>query len=82
MTAFRIDQLILLAELFYERGNNHEFMSLVKELAPPGDLAGSTTFPFEFQNVEKQHETYSGINARLRCDEPISAICAESAQLL
>ena len=54
-------------ELFYERGNSHEFMSLVKELAPPGELLNSTNFDFEFQNVEKTYETYSGLNARLRC---------------
>lgn len=53
-------------ELFYERGNSHEFMSLVKELAPPGELPGSTNYDFEFQNVEKMYETYSGMNARLR----------------
>ena len=54
-------------ELFYDRGNHHEFATTVKELAPPGDLMKSTTFDFEFHNVEKQHETYTGINVRLRC---------------
>lgn len=54
------------AELFYDRGNHHEFTSLVKELAAPGDLTRSMTYDFEFQNVEKQHETYTGINVRLR----------------
>jgi len=53
-------------QLFYDRANHHEFTSLVKELAAPGDLQRSTTFDFEFNNVEKQHETYTGINARLR----------------
>jgi vacuolar protein sorting-associated protein 26 len=65
----------VLSELYYEKGNNYEFMSLVKELAPPGELPGSTTFNFEFQNVEKTYETYSGINVRLRfatCPEPNS----------
>ena len=42
-------------------------MSLVKELAPPGELAASINYDFEFQNVEKMYETYSGLNARLRC---------------
>lgn len=53
-------------QLFYDRANHHEFTSLVKELAAPGDLQRSTNFDFEFNNVEKQHETYTGINARLR----------------
>ena len=54
-------------ELFYDRGNHHEFTSLVKELSPPGELLKSTTYDFEFKNVEKPHETYTGINVRLRC---------------
>lgn len=53
-------------ELFYDRGNHHEFTSLVKELAPPGELVRSSTFEFDFKNVEKPHETYTGINVRLR----------------
>eukprot|EP00051_Salpingoeca_urceolata_P031911 m.13535 g.13535 ORF g.13535 m.13535 type:complete len:315 (+) comp4580_c0_seq1:154-1098(+) len=53
-------------ELFYDRGNHHEFTSLVKELMPAGEMAGSKTFDFEFQNVEKQFETYTGTNVRLR----------------
>jgi vacuolar protein sorting-associated protein 26 len=44
-----------------------EFACLVRELAPPGFLTGSTSFPFEYANVEKQHESYDGINIRLRC---------------
>lgn len=59
-------EFIGLIELFYDRGNHHEFMSLVKELAPPGEMSRSQTFDFEFPNAEKQHETYSGINVRLR----------------
>ena len=53
-------------ELYYDRGNHHEFATLVKELAAPGDLMKSTVYDFEFHNVEKQHETYTGINVRLR----------------
>ena len=44
----------------------HHARDQVKELAAPGDLQRSTNFDFEFNNVEKQHETYTGINARLR----------------
>jgi hypothetical protein len=33
----------------------------------PGELADSKVYNFEFANVEKQHETYSGNNVRLRC---------------
>ena len=53
-------------ELYYDRGNHHEFTSLLKEVAPPGELSHSVTFPFEFLNVEKPYESYSGSNVRLR----------------
>ena len=50
----------------YERGNPHEFTSLVRDLAPPGDLTTNKTFDFEFVNVEKPFETYTGANVMLR----------------
>ena len=50
----------------YDRGNPYEFTSLVRELEPPGELTESKTYPFEFGNVEKQYETYTGNNVRLR----------------
>ena len=56
----------LFSELFYDRGNHHEFTSLVRDLAPPGELTQSTNYDFEFVNVEKPYETYTGANVRLR----------------
>ncbi|KAB7507310.1 Vacuolar protein sorting-associated protein 26B-like [Armadillidium nasatum] len=53
-------------ELYYDRGNHHEFASLVKELARPGELTNNTSFDFEFNQVEKPYESYSGTNVRLR----------------
>ncbi|XP_037288347.1 vacuolar protein sorting 26 isoform X2 [Rhipicephalus microplus] len=53
-------------ELYYDRGNHHEFASLVKELARPGDLAQNASYSFEFVNVEKPYESYTGSNVRLR----------------
>lgn len=54
-------------ELFYDRGNHHDFTSLQYDLAPPGALVQETnTFPFEFLGAEKQYESYNGINVRLR----------------
>uniref|UniRef100_A0A8D8XGD1 Vacuolar protein sorting-associated protein 26 n=1 Tax=Cacopsylla melanoneura TaxID=428564 RepID=A0A8D8XGD1_9HEMI len=53
-------------ELYYDRGNHHEFVSLVKELARPGELIQNTTYKFEFLNVEKPFESYTGSNVRLR----------------
>jgi len=53
-------------ELYYDRGNHHEFLSLVKELARPGELTQNTSFDFEFSQVEKPFECYTGANVRLR----------------
>uniref|UniRef100_A0A1I8PVE8 Vacuolar protein sorting-associated protein 26 n=1 Tax=Stomoxys calcitrans TaxID=35570 RepID=A0A1I8PVE8_STOCA len=53
-------------ELFYDRGNHHEFKCMTKALARPGDLLQNTSYPFEFPNVEKQFEIYNGSNVRLR----------------
>ncbi|XP_047103205.1 vacuolar protein sorting-associated protein 26B-like isoform X2 [Schistocerca piceifrons] len=53
-------------ELYYVRGNHHEFTSLVKELACPGELMQNMSYAFEFLNVEKPLELYTGSNVRLR----------------
>jgi vacuolar protein sorting-associated protein 26 len=54
------------AELFYDRGNHYEFLSLVQELAVPGEMRQPQSHDFEFKNVEKQYESYHGINVKLR----------------
>jgi vacuolar protein sorting-associated protein 26 len=54
------------AEMFFDRGTHYEFLSLGQELAAPGDLQHPQAFDFNFKNVEKQYESYSGINVRLR----------------
>ncbi|KAM5132138.1 vacuolar protein sorting-associated protein 26B [Mantella aurantiaca] len=53
-------------ELYYDRGNHHEFVSLVKDLARPGELSQSQSFDFEFTHVEKPYESYTGQNVKLR----------------
>lgn len=53
-------------ELYQDRGNHHEFTSLVKDLARPGEMTQNTSFSFEFVNVEKPYESYTGSNVRLR----------------
>nr|CAG4640833.1 EOG090X05H4 [Eulimnadia texana] len=53
-------------ELYYDRGNHHEFTSLVKELARPGELQHNASYDFDFSQVEKPYESYTGINVKLR----------------
>lgn len=55
-----------LIELNQDRGTHHEFASLVKDLAKPGELTHNASYPFEFVNVEKPHESYTGRNVNLR----------------
>lgn len=59
-------QLLGQIELASERGQHHEFVSLVRELAPPGELATLKTYPFEFRNVEMQYDSYRGQQVRCR----------------
>ena len=59
-------ELIGLIELLQDRSNTYEFTSLVRELEAPGELHGSKAYPFEFTGVDKQFESYDGINVRLR----------------
>lgn len=57
---------VVLPELYYDRGNHHEFVSLVKDLARPGEITQSQAFDFEFTHVEKPYESYTGQNVKLR----------------
>lgn len=61
-------QLIGQIELASERGSPHDFVSLVRELAPPGDVATAAQKPltFEFRNVEMQNDSYRGLQVRCR----------------
>jgi vacuolar protein sorting-associated protein 26 len=56
----------MITEMFFDRGNHYEFLSLGQELAAPGELQHPQTFDFNFKNVEKQYESYNGINVKLR----------------
>ncbi|VDD90870.1 unnamed protein product, partial [Enterobius vermicularis] len=53
-------------EIYYDRGNQHDFISMVKELARPGEITQNTSFAFDFQQVEKPYESYIGTNVKLR----------------
>ncbi|CAK0784709.1 hypothetical protein CVIRNUC_007913 [Coccomyxa viridis] len=59
-------QLLGQIELASERGHPHTFISLVRDLAPPGELTSPQTHPFEFANAEMQYDSYRGLQVRLR----------------
>ena len=53
------------AELYYDRGNHHEFVHQVAIVATPGTIQGSQEYEFDF-NQSKPYETYNGVNVRCR----------------
>uniref|UniRef100_A0A3Q3BPC9 VPS26, retromer complex component A n=1 Tax=Kryptolebias marmoratus TaxID=37003 RepID=A0A3Q3BPC9_KRYMA len=64
---YRAGQISLLySKLFSDKSNTHEFVDLVKELALPGELTQNRSYDFEFMQVEKPYESYTGANVRLR----------------
>jgi vacuolar protein sorting-associated protein 26 len=59
-------QLIGQIELAAERGHPHDFVSLARDLSPPGELTSQQLLPFEFNSVEMEHDSYRGLQVRLR----------------
>lgn len=53
-------------EVYYDRGNQNDFINLSKELARPGELTQNTQFNFCFNNVSKPFDSYVGTNVKLR----------------
>jgi len=66
MAACDTSWLAVCAELYYDRGSHQEFTSLVRELARPGELTQNASYDFEFVQVEKPYESYTGTNVKLR----------------
>jgi len=58
-------ELIGQVELLDEK-TAYEFTTNVRELEPPGEVKEDKSWPFDFQNVEKQFDSYSGLKVRLR----------------
>lgn len=52
-------------ELTFDRENS-EFTTLERNLDDPGTITGTKQYRFEFTNVEKRYDTYSGVNVNLR----------------
>lgn len=51
----------------HEGKPNYDFVSLSKELSPPGTLYDSfVEVPFLFKNMDKEHESYKGRNVAVR----------------
>lgn len=59
-------RLLTCAEMFYDRGHHFDFISMAQEMAAPGELRHTVSYDFEFKNIEKQYESYWGVNVKLR----------------
>ena len=59
-------ELVGQIEFIFDRGNPHEFQTVFRDLEPAGELTSDKVYAFDFSNVEKPNETYSGNNIRLR----------------
>jgi vacuolar protein sorting-associated protein 26 len=49
-----------------DKSGSYDFFSITKDLEPPGALYESKSYRFKFGAVDKQNETYSGVNVRMR----------------
>lgn len=59
-------ELIGQIELYYDRSNHHVFISLSKLLSYPGEITENMSIDFNFPAVDKPHESYNGVNVKLR----------------
>jgi vacuolar protein sorting-associated protein 26 len=59
-------ELVGQVEMLNDKSNSYDFFSITKDLEPPGTMYESKQYKWKFGAVDKQNETYSGINVRLR----------------
>eukprot|EP00929_Paragymnodinium_shiwhaense_P016625 TRINITY_DN125137_c0_g1_i1.p1 TRINITY_DN125137_c0_g1~~TRINITY_DN125137_c0_g1_i1.p1 ORF type:complete len:301 (+),score=86.70 TRINITY_DN125137_c0_g1_i1:166-1068(+) len=59
-------ELIGQVDMLHDKSSSYDFFAITKDLEPPGALYESKQYKFKFGAVDKQNETYSGINVRMR----------------
>ncbi|CAE8614973.1 unnamed protein product, partial [Polarella glacialis] len=59
-------ELVGQVEMLSDKSGSYDFFSITKDLEPPGSMYESKQYKWKFGAVDKQNETYSGINVRLR----------------
>ena len=64
-TGIRVE-LIGVIENLYDKNQTMQFLTLMRDLEPPGALTENVTYDFQFNRVEKQFESYNGIVVRVR----------------
>eukprot|EP00347_Sterkiella_histriomuscorum_P007696 403347921 len=59
-------ELVGIIENSLDAKQNQQFVSIVRDLEPPGELNDNVSYDYTFSRVEKPFETYNGINVKLR----------------
>ena len=59
-------EVIGIIELFQDKSNQYEFLSEAILLAGPEVVTTNRSYEFSFNNVNKPHESFSGINVNCR----------------
>lgn len=59
-------ELIGQVEMLRDKSGSYDFFSITKDLDPPGTTFETKRYKWKFGLVDKQNETYCGINVRLR----------------
>jgi len=59
-------EIIGQVDMLHDKSSSYDFFSICKDLEPPGALYESKQYKFRFGAVDKQNDTYSGINVRMR----------------
>lgn len=59
-------ELLGCIDINYEKNQTSDFISLSRELEPPGTITDNSVIPFAFNKVDKQYETYQGRFCRVR----------------
>lgn len=59
-------ELIGQVDMMHDKSSSYDFFAITKDLEPPGALYESKQYKFKFGAVDKQNDTYCGINVRMR----------------
>jgi len=59
-------EIIGQCDMLHDKSSSYDFFAITKDLEPPGAIYESKQYKFKFGAVDKQNETYHGINVRLR----------------
>jgi len=67
-------ELIGQVDMLYDKSQSYDFFHIARDLEPPGMLLESKQWKWRFASVDKQTETHSGINVRVRYFVRLSVI--------